>query len=209
MSGTVIAYAGTVGRWEPNAKSRLRQAAMDLYAEHGFDQTTVAEIAERAGLTERTFFRHFTDKREVLFAGSERLQELLVDSVAASSLSVDATAPFAGSPAVAAVGAAFEAAAADYFPPVEYSRQRQRVIDANPALQERELAKLDRVAAALASVLRERGVGDLPAALAAEVGVAAFKVAFARWVTDPADTALIEQVRDAFAGLGAVLPTGS
>ncbi|MCY1138560.1 TetR family transcriptional regulator [Actinoplanes sp. Pm04-4] len=182
---------------------------MDLYAEHGFDQTTVAEIAERAGLTERTFFRHFTDKREVLFAGSERLQELLIDSVAASSLSVGATAPFAGSSAVAAVAAAFEAAAADYFPPVEYSRQRQRVIDANPALQERELAKLDRVAAALASVLRERGVDDLPAALAAEVGVAAFKVAFTRWVTDPADTALIEHVRDAFAGLDAVLPTGS
>src|ERR1041385_6936491 len=81
MSGTAVAYDEDMGRWEPNAQSRLRQAAMYLYAERGFDQTTVAEIAERAGLTERTFFRHFTDKREVLFAGSERLEELLVRTV--------------------------------------------------------------------------------------------------------------------------------
>ena len=71
-----------MGRWEPNARGRLEQAAMELYLERGFDQTTVAEIAERAGLTERTFFRHFADKREVLFAGAGALQELLVSAVA-------------------------------------------------------------------------------------------------------------------------------
>ncbi|WP_250002538.1 TetR/AcrR family transcriptional regulator [Actinoplanes sp. M2I2] len=191
-----------MGRWEPNAQSRLRQAAMELYAERGFDRTTVAEIAERAGLTERTFFRHFTDKREVLFAGSERLHEMLVASVASSS----------EPPGVASVAAAFDRAAAEYFPPVAYSRQRQRVIDANPALQERELAKLDRVAAALASALRERGLGDPAAALAAEAGVAAFKVAFARWMTDPADGPLVDHMRECFTGLrslAAPAPAGS
>jgi hypothetical protein len=111
--------------------------------------------------------------------------------------------------ALASVAAAFEAAAADYFPPVEYSRQRQRVIDANPPLQERELAKLDRVAATLAETLRGRGVDDLAAALAAEAGVAAFKVAFTRWVSDPDDGPLLDHVREAFAGLRTVLPTAS
>ncbi len=102
---------------------------------------------------------------------------------------------------------AFEAAAADYFPPVEYSRQRQRVIDANPPLQERELAKLDRVAAALTDTLRSRGVDDLAAALAAEAGVAAFKVAFTRWVSGTDNQPLVDHVREAFAGLRAMLPT--
>src|SRR5664279_2717020 len=72
-----------VGRWEPNASGRLRQAAMELYVERGFEQTTVADIAERAGLTARTFFRHFADKREVLFAGSGSLQEQLVGALEA------------------------------------------------------------------------------------------------------------------------------
>ncbi|WP_127503613.1 TetR family transcriptional regulator [Actinoplanes solisilvae] len=184
-----------MGRWEPNAQARLRQAAMDLYAERGFDQTTVAEIAEKAGLTERTFFRHFGDKREVLFGGSERLQEMLVASVTAADPGTD--------PAVT-VAAAFEHAAEDYFPPVGYSRQRQQVIDANPGLQERELAKLDGLAAAMAAALRERETPDLPAALIAETGVAAFKVAFVRWVTDPADAPLLGHVRSAFAALGDV-----
>ncbi|MBL7258487.1 TetR/AcrR family transcriptional regulator [Paractinoplanes lichenicola] len=178
-----------MGRWEPNAQARLRQAALDLYSSRGFEATTVAEIAERAGLTERTFFRHFADKREVLFAGSERLQELLVETTAAS---FDAAGP------AGAVAAAFEHAASTYFPEVAFSRQRQDIIDANPPLQERELAKLHRVGEALAQVLRERGVADLSAAVAAESGIAAFKVAFAGWVTDPRDGALINHMRESF-----------
>ncbi|GAB2565531.1 TetR family transcriptional regulator [Paractinoplanes abujensis] len=178
-----------MGRWEPNGQARLRQAALDLYSSRGFENTTVAEIAERAGLTERTFFRHFTDKREVLFAGSDRLQQLLVETTAAAL----ETAGPAG-----AVAAAFEHAAATYFPEVAFSRQRQDIIDANPPLQERELAKLHRVAEALAQVLRDRGVTAPSAAVAAESGVAAFKVAFAAWTTDPDDGALIDHMREAF-----------
>src|SRR5215469_17341401 len=81
MSVAVITMIGVMGRWEPNARGRLEQAALQLYVERGFEQTTVAEIAERAGLTERTFFRHFADKREVLFSGSEALQAFLVKEV--------------------------------------------------------------------------------------------------------------------------------
>src|SRR5689334_22346507 len=91
-----------MGRWEPDAQGRLAEAAFALYRERGFERTTVAEIAERAGLTERTFFRYFADKREVLFAGSEQLQELLVTSVADGP---DGSAP------LDAVRAALEAAA--------------------------------------------------------------------------------------------------
>ena len=99
MSATVIEYDRGMGRWEPNARGRLEQAAMELYIERGFEPTTVAEIARRAGLTERTFFRHFTDKREVLFAGAASLQDFLVTALA--------SAP--DSPPLDAVAAALEA----------------------------------------------------------------------------------------------------
>src|SRR5215471_3367257 len=101
MSVAVIIMIGGMGRWEPNARGRLEQAALELYVERGFAQTTVAEIAERAGLTERTFFRHFADKREVLFAGADNLQEFLVSAVAGAPDSV---------PPIEAVAAALEAA---------------------------------------------------------------------------------------------------
>src|SRR3954467_13351714 len=105
-----------MSRWQPNARGRLEQAALELYTERGFDQTTVAEIANRAGLTERTFFRHFADKREVLFWGGGALQELLVSSVADAP---ESTAP------IDAVAAAFEGAGARLQERREHSRQRQ------------------------------------------------------------------------------------
>src|SRR5271154_5828231 len=98
-----LTYPEHMARWEPDARGRLVQAAMELYSERGFEQTTVAEIAERAGLTERTFFRHFADKREVLFAGADALQELVVSAVAG--------APESAAPIDAAV-AGVQAAAA-------------------------------------------------------------------------------------------------
>jgi AcrR family transcriptional regulator len=165
-----------MGRWEPNARGRLAQAALELYGERGFEQTTVAEIAKRAGLTERTFFRYFADKREVLFWGAASLQELLINTLNGTPAT---TAP------IDAVAVAIEAAAAEIQQGREFSGQRQAVIDANPELQERELIKLATLSAALAETLRGRGVTDPAASLTAEAGIAVFKVAFETWIADP------------------------
>ncbi len=162
-----------MGRWEPNALGRLEQAAMELYTERGFEQTTVAEIAERAGLTKRTFFRHYADKRDVLFAGAASLQERVVGAVAA--------APDSRTP-IAAVAEGLRAAAGLLQERQDGARYRQAIINANPELQEREIVKLATLAAAIAGALRGRGVEAKPASLAAEAGVAAFKVAFECWI---------------------------
>jgi AcrR family transcriptional regulator len=164
-----------MGRWEPDARGRLAQAAFALYGEHGFEQTTVAEIAERAGLTERTFFRHFADKREVLFAGADALRELLVGTVAKAPRSL---AP------IDAVAAGLQAAGAFLQEGRELARQRQAIIAASAELRERELIKLASLAAALAEALRLRGVEDPAASLTAEAGIAVLKVAFERWVEE-------------------------
>src|SRR5947208_9266691 len=116
-----------MGRWLPDARVRLQEAALALYGERGYEETTVAEIAERAGLTKRTFFRYFADKREVLFSGSAQLQQLIVDAVVA--------APATASP-LDAVAAGLDAAAAR-FDMRELSAARQRIIAAHPELQER------------------------------------------------------------------------
>lgn len=156
-----------MARWEPDSRGRLEQAALALYGERGYESTTVAEIAARLlGLTERTFFRHFADKREVLFWGAGALQDLLVDAVAG--------APDSATP-IGAVAAALEAAGAVLQARRESARQRQAVIAANAELQERELIKLASLASALAEALRRRGVKDPAAPLAAEAGIAVFK----------------------------------
>jgi AcrR family transcriptional regulator len=175
MSGTVINYHRGMGRWEPDAKGRLEQAALALYGERGFEQTTVAEIAARAGLTERTFFRHYADKREVLFGGSALLQDLLVTTLAATP---DSTAP------IDAVAVAVEAAGALLQERRDYARQRQAIIAANTELLERELIKLASLTAALTETLRRRGVGEPAASLAAEVGIAVFRIAFELWIDE-------------------------
>ena len=180
-----------MARWEPDAPGRLREAALELFEEHGFEQTTVAEIAERAGLTERTFFRHFTDKREVLFRGSEALRDTFIDAID--------QAPVAAGP-LEAVTAALSAAGAALSPDI--ARRRYAVILANPELQERELIKLATYTAALADALRRRGVPDPMASLAAETGMAVFRITFERWVTDPDARPWTEHLRDARGQLG-------
>jgi AcrR family transcriptional regulator len=184
-----------MGRWEPNASSRLREAAMELYVERGYEQTTVADIAQRAGLTARTFFRYFADKREVLFAGSDALQEGLVSALDA--------APASATP-MAAVAAALDAAAAMLGGRRDFSRQRQAVIAVNAELQERELIKMASLSAALADGLRRRGVTDPAAGLAAEAGIAVFRVAFERWVTAPRARDLAEVIHESLDELTAL-----
>jgi len=181
-----------MGRWEPDARGRLAKSAMALYAEQGFDQTTVAEIAARAGLTERTFFRHFADKREVLFYGMEMLRDRLVRAVA--------DAPAAAT-AMDAVSAAFEAAGAILQENPERVRLRDAIVSANAELRERELIKLAALASAVAGALRDRGIPEPAASLAAETGVAVFKTAFARWISEPGQPDLPGIIRESMTDL--------
>ncbi|MGD6741338.1 TetR family transcriptional regulator [Streptomyces sp. BH106] len=176
-----------MGRWKPGAGDRLREAALSLYLERGFEQTTVADIAERAGVTARTFFRHFADKREVLFDASSALEE---ESLAALE-GVPATAP-----ALDAVAAVLDSVALMVGDDRESARKRQGVIMANAELRERELIKLTSLSAALADRLRQRGIGDIEAGLAAETSIAVFRVAFSRWVTATDDQDLRDIIRE-------------
>ncbi|HUA10676.1 MAG TPA: TetR family transcriptional regulator [Solirubrobacteraceae bacterium] len=183
-----------MGRWQPEARARLEQAALELFEEKGFEETTVAEIAERAGLTKRTFFRYFTDKREVLFGGSALLQESFEESVR------DAPADAA---ALAAVEAALFAVAGIFEERRDFAARRQRIISASPELRERELIKLAALGAAVDAALRARGVDARAATLTAEAGMAVFRVSFERWVSEPGGD-LAAVLRDSLAELRAV-----
>ncbi|WUJ70505.1 TetR/AcrR family transcriptional regulator [Kribbella soli] len=185
-----------MGRWEPDAAGRLREAAMALYAERGYDGTTVADIADRAGVTARTFFRHFADKREVLFAGSELLEQLMVKALA--------DAPADATPMEAVAGAVL--ASAEFFDDIrrEYSRRRQGVINATPELRERELIKMAALTSALTKGLLERGVAPDVAPLAAETGVAVFRVSFERWISDPDGEPIVDIIRSTLKTLKAL-----
>jgi AcrR family transcriptional regulator len=168
-----------MSRWKPDAEGRLTKAAITLFEEQGYDETTVAEIAEAAGLTKRTFFRYFSDKREVLFNGSNELTERWVEGIEAAP--GDASA-------MAAVSAGLDEVAELFADRHPFASMRSRIIAAHPELQERELIKLQSLAGAIAAALRERGVSQNAAILAAQAGVTVFHVAFARWVeqSDPA-----------------------
>jgi AcrR family transcriptional regulator len=189
-----------MGRWKPDARGRLVQAAFALYGERGFEETTVVEIAQRAGLTERTFFRHFADKREVLFAGADALRELLVGAVAKAP---DRVAP------IDAAAAGLQAAGALIQEGGELARQRQAIIVASAELRERELIKLASLASALAEALRGRGVKDPAATLTAEAGIAVFKVAFERWIEETGERDLPQLIRESLNELKAVTAAGA
>jgi AcrR family transcriptional regulator len=163
-------------RWQPGARERLQAAALELFAARGFEQTTTAEIAQAVGLTERTFFRHFTDKREVLFYGQQQYLQAFLDGVDGAR---------SGASPLEMIAAALQGAAS-LFPDDRrpFSRLRQSVIEKNPALQERELHKRAGVATTVAGALRARGVGEPAATLAAESGATVFGIAFAQWISD-------------------------
>jgi AcrR family transcriptional regulator len=189
-----------MGRWQPDSRGRLQEAALALYSERGFDQTTAAQIAERAGLTERTFFRHFADKREVLFGGSALLKDRIVAGVAGAP---------ATDGALDAVSVGLDAAAAMLGESRrDLALQRQAVLAANPELRERELAKLADYAATIAATLQQRGVGEPQATLAAESGMTVLRVAMQRWATGDDGRELHAIMRDAVAELRAVTADG-
>ena len=179
-------------RWGPDADDRLYRAAMQLILERGYDGVTVAEIAEHAGLTKRSFFRHYADKREVMFAGAADFERGVVDAVRA--------APATDAPTDVVIAALAEGGAglAAWGEPV---RQRQRMVAASTELRERELIKMEALTGAVASALHDRGVDDLTATLIAQAGAAAFTTAFQRW-TDEAEGADFRPIMaDTFARL--------
>jgi AcrR family transcriptional regulator len=184
-----------MGRWEPNARGRLEEAAMALFRERGYDRTTVQEIADRAGLTERTFFRYFADKREVLFGGSDALKQHMADAMA-------------GVPASAApldvVAAALESVAEVLEPRRVHAHARRALVATHAELREREVMKLAALSAALAAALAERGVPQHAAVLAAEAGIAVFKVAFERWLDDPQKRGMVHHIHASLDELAAV-----
>jgi AcrR family transcriptional regulator len=185
-----------MGRWEPNARGRLAQAALTLYSEQGFEQTTAAEIASLAGLKERSFFRHFADKREVLFYGTDALQDLLARAVADAPPSATA---------VQAVSAALQVVGAIVQENSDIARLRHAIVSANAELRERELMKLAEIADAMAGALRDRDVPDSAARLVAETGVAVYRVAFARWCSGQGQPDLQQTLQDSMDELREVL----
>src|SRR5450631_3123376 len=177
-----------MARWEPNAIGRLTEAAMELFAERGYGKTTIGDIAARAGLTERTFFNYFTDKREVLFAGSEHFVKRILDAVRA--------APKSSAP-LGVVLSACESTSDFLEERRPFARKRGALIAAHPELQERELVKMMSLAAAIAEVLKERGISASAASLAAEAGLAVFRVGFEQWVKDTKHRSLVFHMRAA------------
>ncbi|GAA5156008.1 MULTISPECIES: TetR family transcriptional regulator [Amycolatopsis] len=178
-----------MGRWEPNTRQRLELAALELFAERGYESTTVAEITERAGVTKRTFFRYFADKREVLFSGQEALSQLFTDAIEG--------APESATP-IEVMAAGLDAVSV-LFPPerLELVRRRQAIIAANTDLQERELLKLATVTTVMAAALGERGLPGPVARLTAEVGSLAFTTGFARWIAPDNNRPYAELAREA------------
>jgi AcrR family transcriptional regulator len=175
-------------RWEPNARERLQEAAVELFRERGYDRVTVSEIAARAGLTERTYFRYFADKREVLFAGSEVLRERLVEHVRAAPADVP-TFELARD-AVVAIAETLQRERTH-----EYARMRWALVAAHAELQERELIKLAAMGDALAAALRDRGVPESHASLAAKLAIGIFEVAFGAWASAEEPSELRTHVR--------------
>ncbi len=186
-----------MARWEPDARGRLEKAAMELFQERGYARTTVGDIAARADLTERTFFRYFADKREVLFSGAKELEQGIVERIA--------KVPQEVSP-LDAVAVAFEAAGAELEErrDLGYVRARHALVIQHAEIQERELIKLASLASATTKALHARGVSEPTASLAAEAGIAVFKIGFERWVNDEEPRDLAGHIRAAMDALRTV-----
>ena len=174
MRSRRAAYAGPVSRWPADARERLEAAALDLFVENGYDDTTVAQIADRAGLNRATFFRHYADKREVLFGGEDLLAGLFADGIHA--------APPGATP-VECLHAAFAATATAMSAQQRTkATQRVQILAANPEVQERGLLKHARISRSIRAALQARGTDELTARLAAELGLLAFSIAVENWI---------------------------
>ena len=187
-----------MSRWEPDAQGRLIQAAVTLFDQQGYAQTTVAGIAEAAGLTKRSFFRYFTDKREVLFKGSPEFEQSWIEGIQAAP---------AGATAMVAVSGGLDAVAALFAGRLRFAAVRAQIITANPDLREREQMKLAHLTQAATAALVDRGVPAHAATLAAHTGVTVFHVAFTRWVSQDNPPTLQQLIQESLKELRAVITT--
>ncbi|WP_208085413.1 TetR/AcrR family transcriptional regulator [Brevibacterium atlanticum] len=187
-------YDDGMPRWTPNARDRLVVAALDMFAENGFDGVTVAEISARAGLTKSTFFRYFPDKREVLAAGQDEMLRLLVDGISSAPAEVGP---------LEAVRAGLDEVSSSMTPfHRELGPRIRRVISENVELQERDAAKHRALTDGMASALQERGVERQVAIIAAHLGTVAFGEAYAAWIDAGPQTDLSELAHTALTDLG-------
>ena len=183
-----------MARWQPDARGRLEAAALELFRERGFEQTTVTDIAARAGVDKRTFYRLFGDKREALFSGGKLLEQVLVKAVAETD----------GAPFETVVAALRRVADEIFADRLDLVRVRQSIIEASPELKERELRKTGSLAEAVTAALRAKGVDETTATLATESGLTVFRAAFARWVAPGCNASLTDLITELAAELRAV-----
>lgn len=188
-----------MGRWGPDARGPLEQAAIELCLERGFEQITVAEIAQRAGFSERTFYRHFADKPEVLFGGMDHLRDHVVSLITAAKVTVIP---------MEAVTTAFEQAGAGLQESTERLQQRQDAINANPELQARKLTKLAHIALAITDALCQRGTPEHSAMMAAEAGMLVFRITYGRWIDNPGRHEWRALFRETLTEVGTLFSTG-
>lgn len=196
MTRRVVNYGHRVGRWQPDARQRLERAALELFVEQGFPETTVPQITARAGLTTRTFFRHFADKREVLFAGEDEVPGQVARALA--------DAPASLSPMALVVEGIGAFVATRFEGRREHLRTRRAVVQADEGLRERELRKLAALAHAMRQGFLARGVDELPAALTAQLAVTVSSVSIGRWLDADDDRPLAAFVLDTLAALRSV-----
>ncbi len=187
-----------MAKGDDDVRVRLQRAALELFQERGYDRTTAAEIAARAGVTERTFFRKYSDKREVLFDGEAILRNALTESIAAAPV---------GLGPLATLLQAFRSTLPLLEANRPYSKPRHQVISATPALHERELAKTSVLAKALAAALQARGVAELQAVIAAQIGMDVFAHATIAWLDDP-EPSLDERLAATWSELRALVEDG-
>ncbi len=189
-----------MARWRSGTRERLQATALQRFAEHGYDETTVAEIAAAAEVTERTFYRHFADKREVLFAGQDDFTGMFTDPIAQAP---GDTRPRPGRSRARLRGRVL---------PDDrraWSRARQQVIDAVPALGERELGKLATLKVHLGGALRAHGIDEPAATIAAETAVTVFHLSFTQWIADGEDRDFAAIVHERLDALTRILHPGS
>jgi AcrR family transcriptional regulator len=185
MTASAVVRIWLMARWPPGTRDRLEQSGLELFADQGYDRTTVAQIADRAGLKERSFYRYFPDKREVLFAGGKDLEDRLAEEIA--SLPNDLTPLEVLLTALPAAG--------DVLRPRDFVRRRRAVIEASPALAERELIKLANLSEVLTATLAARGADRQTAELCVSIGMAVLRQAGQQWVEEDAEyTDLVHRI---------------